>query len=224
MAKLDNYAHLMIDLETYALGDDAVILSVGISAVDSNWNEFDSLYLNIDIEDQVAAGRKIDSKTVEWWSKQSEEAVNTIFDNPDYPQVDVYTAATTVREFIDNALARHNKKVLYWGNSNRFDVGKLNSFLLDFAGQVYSDEYMPDYYQRCFKTLRDVSESFYGVKYNREDVKHDALADARQQVEFVKRLHGYSAGIKLSIEAMDDLGVRLNDTDIIATIERESLV
>ena len=211
----------MIDLETYALDDNAVILSVGISVVDSEWNEVDSYYVNVNIDEQVNTGRNINPDTVEWWSKQSSEAVNTIFDNPDYPQANVNIVADDIVRLTNIWRARTGDKILYWGNSARFDVEKLNTFIYLYSTDVETAEFFPDYFQRCFKTLRDVSEAFYGVKYNREDVKHDALADARQQVEFVKRLQGYGAQIKPVIETIEKLAA---DGTVEKKINVESLV
>ena len=208
MAKLDKYVHMMVDTETYALDDHAVVLSVGISVCSSEWVELSSFYINIDIDEQVAAGRSIDDKTVEWWAKQSPRAVNKIFANEKYPQLDCEIAAVQLYAYIMGIRKRFDNKVLYWGNSAQFDINKLNSFLYDFVPSNKYDigiEFINNYYTRCFKTTRDIAESYYGVVYKREDVLHYALADARQQCEFMKKLVAFSPMIKPVTETMERL-------------------
>lgn len=211
MAKLGKYMNLMIDVETYALDDNAVILSAGMSLCDRDWNEVDSFYINIDVDEQIEAGRNIDENTVEWWSRQSPRAIATIWNNPEHRQVSPETAASEILAFIDRCKSRFGaKNILYWGNSAEFDVNKINTFLFDFVTEII-DDVIDGYYKRCFKTTRDICESYFGIRYSREDVLHDALADARQQCEFMKRLKSYSPIVKPVIETAETVRDQMNN-------------
>ena len=64
---------VMIDLETLSVKPNAVILTVGALKFDpcsDTINDDDSLYLRIDVDEQVNIGRAIDEETIEWWGKQ----------------------------------------------------------------------------------------------------------------------------------------------------------
>lgn len=66
----------MLDLETLATSPNSVILTFG--AVKFNpfdpEQEFDTgIYFRLDVDEQIALGRHVDSGTVEWWGRQSDE-------------------------------------------------------------------------------------------------------------------------------------------------------
>lgn len=63
----DTPIHVMIDLETYALTPDAVILSIGAVKFDSK-SLYSEFYIELDPEQQKT--RATNPNTVKWWSEQ----------------------------------------------------------------------------------------------------------------------------------------------------------
>lgn len=66
----------MIDMETLDTTNRSVILSIGAVSFNSlGTGILQKLELRPTIEEQVELGRTINDKTIEWWSKQSNEAI-----------------------------------------------------------------------------------------------------------------------------------------------------
>lgn len=63
--------HCTIDLETLGTTPDAVILTLGAVTFNPKSGELlNELYLRFNVDAQLDLDRKVDEKTMEWWSKQ----------------------------------------------------------------------------------------------------------------------------------------------------------
>jgi len=70
---------IMIDLETMGSNPNAAIVAIGAVRFDMNPKSLvaigeDTLYLNVDLQDCMDHGLKVDGKTIMWWLKQSDQA------------------------------------------------------------------------------------------------------------------------------------------------------
>jgi hypothetical protein len=77
--------HGMIDTETLAVGNDAVVLTIG--AVKFNPFEENSiaekLHLKLNTSEQIEKGRRVDEDTLAWWGKQDKEVRDAAFSEDD---------------------------------------------------------------------------------------------------------------------------------------------
>ncbi|PRY10299.1 uncharacterized protein DUF5051 [Pontibacter ummariensis] len=112
--------HIMVDLETLSTGSNAAILSIGAVEFDLTTGRTGrTFYLNVDLQSCMDAGLKIDGRTVYWWFKREAEARLPLLENP----VHIAAALQSFSEFV---LTCGGKEAQLWGNSARFDLGKLD--------------------------------------------------------------------------------------------------
>jgi hypothetical protein len=91
------FMELMIDIEALAKHNDAVILTIGAQMFDPSVKGWETKlqrefhtdayyqpYMNtrVDVDEQEILGRRIDTETLNWWSKQSPESQDDAF-SPD---------------------------------------------------------------------------------------------------------------------------------------------
>lgn len=109
---------VMIDLETVDVTPTATILSLGAVRFDPNGNELESpamemLYMQLDVDEQLAMGFTVSDSTIEWWASQSEDAVKAAFEEGD--RVSVKEAAARLHKFVWNATT-------IWAQGIAFDI------------------------------------------------------------------------------------------------------
>jgi hypothetical protein len=176
--------HVMVDLETYGLKEDAVILSAAFIYCDKEWNELEARYAVFDLPTQQARGRTVDESTMKWWSKQKPEILARATENPQ-PVVDALFYL-----FEPTKTTLKGKKFLWWGNSAIFDLLKINSLSEMYLSNFDSLEMctIDEYVMRCYKTTRDIFRDYVGLKEFYGAATHDAVEDARRQVAFMKEV------------------------------------
>ncbi len=64
------FNHIMIDIETLGVSEDAVILAIAACNFNMNGEVGSSFFSKVGLEDNLVHGRKIDADTLRWWSKQ----------------------------------------------------------------------------------------------------------------------------------------------------------
>ena len=70
----------MVDLETLAVSPRAVVLTLGAVKFDPYASGYlDSLYMRINIDDQLILQRETDPKTLDWWAKQDSKIMEEAF-------------------------------------------------------------------------------------------------------------------------------------------------
>ena len=163
----------MWDMETLSTKLDTVILTLGGVKFDpySKEEPFDPIYLRIDVDEQLAAGRRCDDHTLRWWLDQDpdirEEAIG---ENDRIP----------MRDALDqfHAWVLHSDTV--WSNGSVFDI----MIMQDFYAQ------MDDFYPWEHWRIRDCRTLYnMGVPHNmNQDSLHNALADAYEQAKAVQHV------------------------------------
>ena len=166
---------IMIDLETLATGNDAVVLTLGAVKFDPHTNQdpYDPLYFKIEIDEQTALGRVIDPNTVEWWSKQPQEAQDEAF--AEDGRISMDEATNQLSRFIVGS----NK---IWAQGTMFDIGILENFY-----KMIGKPAPWAYWQiRDSRTVGDMGD--YSAKTDNK-VAHNALADAYSQAKGVQSIY-----------------------------------
>jgi len=170
--------HVMIDIETLGIQPGSVISAIG-AVVFRPWLAPDHADFiveaqssRIDISDAQKAGLTIDASTVQWWFRQSPEAIAATFNGETEP---LFFALLKLAAFID----QYDSPTI-WAHSPSFDL-----VLLEAAYRAVNLKVPWKYHQaRDTRTLFDVA----GVVLSGfpvHGVKHDALSDAINQANVV---------------------------------------
>lgn len=169
---------VMLDLETYATGPHALVLSFG--ACFFNEEEVgDSIYMILDRSEQWGK-REINPNTIKWWNEQDTEVRSALLDAPQTP---IAAALNAFTGFIQ-AFADTPDSVEVWGNGSDFD----NVIL----GTLYSDFKMVKPWShsnnRCYRTIKNIALAFGSHDLPQfEGKKHNALDDAVYQAAMCGR-------------------------------------
>lgn len=166
----------MIDLETLALSEDAIVLSVGavVTFLDKlNWNyETPVFSFNVDIDQP---GRKFNASTLTWHLQQDPEVVKETFKGPRFP---LTTVLINLSEYISSW-----QPDTIWCKGVEFDIAILEHAYLG------ADLSIPWNYRqrRCFRTLEAYAlyEEWKVKPVASPTKKHTALDDAIYQAEIL---------------------------------------
>lgn len=164
---------VMIDMETLSTDLDAVILTLGGVKFDpySMDEPYDPIYMRIDVDEQIAAGRSYNEDTIKWWGNQSEE-------------VREEALGEDGRISMVDALKEFQPWVLHcdtiWSNGATFDVMVMENFY-NYCGWFHPWEY---WRIRCCRTVFNMGVNPRMPK----DSLHNALADAYEQAKAVQRI------------------------------------
>jgi len=168
--------HLMIDLETLGTGVDSAFISIGAVFFDPETKEQgESFYRNVDWQSCIDEGRTIDVNTIKWWFKQSNEAREALL-------VEGQALPFVLNEF-ESFIKTNSKKPIVWGNGSSFDIS-----IMEHAYRNYINKCPWDFWNvRDVRTIKDLSQGKYIIP-NFIGTKHNALADAKHQAEYVSEM------------------------------------
>lgn len=167
--------NVMVDLETLGQTPGCSILSIGAVAFDEKTKMLGQEFYKVVSNDSCeAAGLTIDSATLDWWDRQSEEARRVLEQSND-PEL-CLSLKYALEEF-NIYLSQFNTKSLYvWGNGASFD----NAILICAYRAVGVEPVWKYWNDRCYRTLKALAPE---VKLNRKGTFHNALDDAKTQAE-----------------------------------------
>ena len=163
----------MIDLETLNTRPDSVILTIG--AVKFNSHDtgiIDRFYMKPDVDEQLDLGRSVDESTIEWWSKQNQEAREEAFS---------VSGRTSYKDSIASLAKFCWNSSRVWSNGASFDI-----VLVEHAMSQLEIVFPWRHWEiRDTRTLWDVT----GVKLtdNGNVTLHKADVDAEKQALAVQR-------------------------------------
>lgn len=182
--------HIMLDLETLATDNRAVVTSIGAVAfdpLDTGANSIgEKFYVEMvdDLATQHKAGRTTHPETVVWWMRQGQAAQQLFAPDqglPEHPRVSTVQALAMFSDFMN----RHkgSQGVELWGNGADFDNMILGS-LYDDMGIKRPWSYGRN---RCFRTMKNM----YGTPHKPErfGVHHNALDDAYTQAKHLQVIY-----------------------------------
>jgi len=171
--------HVVLDLETLGLAEDAAIISLGAVGLDKDYQIVGGFYRAIDFR-SATFGRSIDKSTLEWWQQQPIEA---------WDGLAFETGCFVVKVFTDFACWLP-EGVKLWGNGPEFD-----NRLLAHAYQQYKFEVpWKVWNNHSIRTLGLVGEEFLRHAGDVSDlkvkpvVKHHALQDALAEAIFLRNV------------------------------------
>lgn len=177
---------LSIDLETYGLTADAIILQIACAFIDDEGNE-KLFHTPVSIKDQQNKGRIATLATLDWWAKQKpevKEAVLTPAEAADAPTLrEALVALTTWLNTAGKGFKLHP-----FGNGASFDLAMLN--------HAYASEGLsPPWHfrmERDQRTLEALAQAGgLDLRYDadkRDGNHHDASSDALYQARRIRRL------------------------------------
>ena len=162
----------MLDLETLATSPDAVILTFGaikFDPFDSSKEMSDGIYFRIDVDEQIALGRRVDQGTVDWWGTQSEEVREEALGETDRVSIEDFTKA--LNKFVVGATR-------IWAQGPVFDIVILEN--------LYRQIGKPAPWQ--YYSIRDSRTLLKALGDDRKGgaLLHNALADAVSQAGAVQ--------------------------------------
>ena len=168
-------AAIMLDLETCATGEDALVLTFGAVKFDPHGNEepHSPLYIRVDVEEQSERGRVVDPSTMDWWSKQPQAAQDEAFGEDGRVSMDEFT--NQISRYIVGA-----DKI--WAQGPLFDILILQHMYKQ-LGKPCPWEY---WRIRDSRTVGDMGDYSFKTDNNHA---HNALADAYSQAKGVQAIY-----------------------------------
>lgn len=173
--------HVMIDIETLGIGNDAPIVSIGAVEFDMASEQFGHEFhrkVKLDDPDQGP----IDASTVLWWLGQSKEAQNALLSGE---KVSLAAALKQLVAFMSQISSVEG----IWANDPDFDMRILLS------AYKRCDVVFPHSFRlhRSMRTMnwlacRFLSSDRVQSMFPKGGLLHDALSDAKGQAIFVSRV------------------------------------
>lgn len=162
---------VMVDIETLGKSANACTLAIGACRFDER-DILDKFYININIESNIEAGRKIDGSTLRWWLQQNSVALNMLFEDTQSLEFALGAFAGWIRS--DSCL---------WGCGAAFD----NAILAD-AYECIGFETPWDFRNdRCYRTMKKLDHNV--VEPERFGLHHNALDDAIHQARYLQAIN-----------------------------------
>jgi len=161
--------HVMLDLETWGLTPDSVILSIGAAKFDP-WGDgiADSIEIHLDPDDCHRRGMTIDARTVLWWMDPDRQAAREALLSHRHLTLDLVTALDVFQTWYGA------DEQPIWGNGAGFDNVLLRS-AYQRANMVTPWQHWSD---RCYRTMKNLAP---GVEIERTQTHHTAVGDAIDQ-------------------------------------------
>lgn len=165
--------HVMIDLETMGLNEDAAIVSIGAVLFDPLLGKVSksTFYSELDWENQK--GRKVDPGTQSWWKEQSPEARESLHGLDDLEETLIDLAEWLPRDC----------KV--WGNGPTFDISKLEHAYRQFKQEI-PWKYWNVHDCRTVKLMYESARGGFDKKSG--GTLHNALNDAQYQAWYICKM------------------------------------
>lgn len=152
----------VLDFETLATKADCVVLSLAVTPFDrdklKSFQEYieDTEYWKFEVGHQVEAGRIIDPKTLDWWSKQ-DPIVREREMNPSVLDVRLDDFIILFYEFCKSN--NIGGKSIGWARGKEFDFGILGDIISKFKHNLDKDQY-------------PINETFFPVPFwGRKDIR-----------------------------------------------------
>lgn len=171
---------IMVDLETMGTGSNAAIVQIGAIRFDRTTGGIsaDVFKVNVDLQDCIEHGLKVNGDTVAWWMSKSDIQREGLYTpNP----IGLYPALCQLTAWL--AASGPVLKLSLWSRSPRFDLQ-----ILEDAYKASSLKIPWDFRQEmCVRTIETLRPDIK-QKHDLEDANaysHDALKDCLHQIWYV---------------------------------------
>ena len=166
----------MLDLETLGTEPFCPILTIGACRFEAGpMQPMEPFYQAVRLDSCLALGMKPSASTIDWWMRQSKEAQDAAFRDPD--AVDLPEALDRFTTWLN---ARPDN---LWGNSARFDIGILAA-AYKVCGKEVSWDHWREMDYRCLKNLPGMAQ----FRLKRAGTHHNALDDAVSQAHHCRAM------------------------------------
>lgn len=162
---------VVVDLETWGTGSNAVIVSIGLAAFDlygfDSYDTLDTFYTVLERQEQIDNGGIVDAGTVEWWFQQGIQARAVYAE----PTVSVVEGLGKLNSWVRQYGVTH-----LWGNGATFDNVILEN-LYKRSGIKFPFKYFANMDMR---TIVRLANDMKGFDLDR-GIAHHALDDAKYE-------------------------------------------
>jgi len=173
--------HCMLDLETLSTRADARIISIGAVLFNETDGVTQRFYTVVETPDisrllEISSVFHVAPHTLEWWSRQPDEARAVFWDPSAVP---LHEALVNFAHFIE----KHSfiETVKMWGNGASFD----NAILAMAYDLMGIERPWKHYNDRCYRTMK---KQHSDVKLYRVGTHHNAVDDAESQAAHLLRI------------------------------------
>jgi hypothetical protein len=168
--------HATIDIETLGTKPDTTVLTIGAVKFNPFTKEdpYADLYLKVDADQQLEAGRSVDEDTLKWWTTQPQEIQDEAF-------------LSTDRTSVEDTLAQLNKYLVgvdkIWCQGPVFDICILENLYRQYD----------KHFNWVFWNIRD-SRTLFGLmpedpRKKHKFAAHNALEDCRIQSKCIQEVY-----------------------------------
>lgn len=181
-----HFNHFMLDSETLGLNPDAVVLQIALVAFDPLTGiHSGSLNLFPSLDEQLAAGRRIDASTLLWWAGNSPDLFQKMLKSKRDP---AETVIYEIKRYI-GMRAEDPEKVQIWSHAT-FDVPLVTGYAANFGEKNL-------FYYRSTRDIRtlehmysalggpDFEHGYPGIE------EHDAVNDCLIQISEVSHMYSW---------------------------------
>jgi len=166
---------LMIDLETLGTDPETPVISLGAVFFNPTTKVLGpTFYMVMDVEEQIARGRKPTGSTIKWWMGQK-DAAKKVFHEKSKPVADVLNLFTGW--YKSNSTGKRGSYV--WGNGSSFDISIMENIYKDYGLEYPWSQYNIMDLRTFRRFIGD------GDKIKKGGVNHNALDDAVAQAQYV---------------------------------------
>lgn len=182
MKNLNDYEHVMMDLETLSTAKNAAIIEIGLVRFNLNGEIEDAIKIPVNPMSSIRYGLDVQSETLGWWAGQDEKVQRKVLVNSFSKGLDLKDALIQMNQFLSTS-----KKVYLWGNGV-------------FSDNVWIDNAMescglkPAYTFRSHMCVRTIATLFKGLlarDFKKEiefaGSQHDSIDDAKHQIKYLTR-------------------------------------
>jgi len=176
--------NLMIDLESLALDNNAIIPQIGFLIFDEHYLPCGELCVNIDITSSLMDGFNVDPKTIKFWRDQDTAVVNSVLYSE--PRLKPRLAAQLIDKWIKDTFK--GEDFMIWANGILFDVPKIDNLMTRYGLSPLTSHTRYNNIHD-FRTLRNTAKALYPAQYEhansiiKNESTHNALADCYWQLE-----------------------------------------
>lgn len=176
--------NIMLDLETFGVGNEAAPISIGAVAFDKD-TILDRFHVGITPESCEQRKLTISASTIGWWL--DDERRDAWHAWQALEKVDLWLA---LDGFSAWCAPSAYTEIIMWGNGSTFDNIILRSAYAA-CGMEYPAKFWND---RCYRTVKGLAPE---VKLQRVGVHHSAVDDAESQARHLQELWRHLGGTVL---------------------------
>lgn len=179
---------VMIDMEFLDTKPSAAILSVGMVAMDTdNLKMGETFGFNFDVADCMRHGMTASAETIAWWVKQDQKTIIQAFEGDGYDHKhSLELGLVKISNFVSSVASVDNIDI--------WQQGSLDANILQY-GYDKMGKVTPWHFWNV-NDLRTLMKQFPQISVSRVGTKHNALDDAKNQVNQLFAILKHIRGVK----------------------------